>query len=225
MSIPTDNVQEPVQEVQQTDKEKNLVLQRKMYERQLQEERQAKADLERRLADLEAAKKGRSHDDDDDDGEPYVDKKALKKQFERFARDNDEKIDRRAEEKARALLEQERQQNFIRSNADFNQILSPDMIQKFADKHPDIAEQMLEMPDNFARQKLLYQNIKALGLHKPAQTGPSIQETIDANKRNPYYQPSQSGAAPPYQTVGDFSAKGQQNAYEKMQELITNRRG
>jgi hypothetical protein len=98
------------------------------------------------------------------------------------------------------------------------------MIQKFAEKHPDMAEPMLEMPDNFARQKLLYQNIKALGLNKPSVATPSIQETIDRNRKSPYYQPS-GGNTPPYASQGDFSQAGQKNAYSKMKELISNRRG
>jgi hypothetical protein len=198
-----------------------------MYERQLQEERAAKLELEKKLAELESTRRStRNADaDDDDDSEPYVDKKALKKHLDKFSRDIEQNIDKRAEEKARSLLEQERQLNFIKSNPDFNQILTPELIQKFADKHPEIAEQMLEMPDTFARQKLLYQNIKALGVHKPAQSTPSIQDTIDKNRRSPYYQPSSAGATPPYAAVGDFSKKGQENAYSKMKELIANRRG
>jgi hypothetical protein len=74
------------------------------------------------------------------------------------------------------------------------------------------------MPDTFARQKLVYKNIKALGLHRPEAKAPSVQEKIDANRKSPYYQPSGVGTAP-YQSVGDFSAGGQKQAYDKMQEL------
>lgn len=227
MSIPTDNVQDAVQEVQQSDKEKNLVQQRKMYERQLHEERQSKQELEKRLSELESQRRPtRSADvDDDDDSEPYVDKKALKKHLERFSRDLGQDIDKRAEEKAKYFLEQERQTNFIRQNSDFSQILNEDLVQKFAEKYPEIAEPMLEMPDNFARKKLLYQNIKALGLHKPPEVKPTIQDTVDKNRRSPYYRPTDSGATPPYANNGDFSKTGQANAYKKMQDLIANRRG
>jgi hypothetical protein len=74
------------------------------------------------------------------------------------------------------------------------------------------------MPEGFERQKLVYKNIKALGLHKPEEKAPSIQDKVDANRRSPYYQPSGVGSAP-YAPVGDFSANGQKAAYEKMQEL------
>jgi hypothetical protein len=122
------------------------------------------------------------------------------------------------------MIEQERQSSFLKANPDFQQILSPEMIQKFAEKHPDIAEPMLDMPDNFSRQKLLYQNIKALGINRPIVAGPTIQEKIDANRKSPYYQPT-GGNAPPYAGQGDFSQAGQKNAYAKMQDLINNRRG
>lgn len=233
MSTPNESINTTNTQVQseavQVEKEKNFALQRKMYERQLEEERRSKQELEKKLQEYEASKrphKGRDEDaDDDDDSEPYVDKRTLKKQLSRFAQDMGQDIDRRATEKAAAMIEQERQVSFLRQNADFNQILNEENIQKFAERHPEIAEQMVEMPDNFARKKLLYQNIKALGIHKKDEPKTSIQDTVNKNQRNPYYQPSSAGATPPYAMQGDFSSKGQENAYAKMKELIRNRRG
>lgn len=228
MTAPTENSQDPQQAVTPNSKEDNLVLQRKMYERQLGEERKAREQMQKRLDDLEATKSRNARNDDvddDDDSEPYVDKRTLKKQLSKFAQDMGQDIDRRAEEKARTLMEQERQVSFLKQNNDFNQILNEENIQKFAERHPEVAEQMLEMPDNFARKKLLYQNIKALGIHKKDEQRPSIQDTVNKNQRTPYYQPSQAGATPPYAMQGDFSQKGQENAYAKMKELIRNRRG
>ncbi len=95
--------------------------------------------------------------------------------------------------------------------------------QKFADNDPELAETILQMPEGFERQKLVYKNIKALGLHKPAQKQSTIQEKIDQNRRSPYYQASGVGSAP-YASQGDFSAGGQKNAYEKMLELKKNLR-
>jgi len=83
---------------------------------------------------------------------------------------------------------------------------------------PELAESILEMPESFERQKLVYKNIKALGLHQPKPKEPTIQETVDARRKGPYYQPSAVGAAP-YHSAGDFSASGQKNAYDKMKEL------
>lgn len=220
MSLPSENQQ--AQTEKKPDLEQNFATQRRYYEKQLEAERREKAELEQRIAQIEQNK---NNDSDDDDSEPYVDKKALKKYFGSFEKNIDQKIDRKAEEKARSLVEQERQASFLKQNNDFSQILTPELIQKFAEKHPEIAEPMLEMPDNFARQKLLYQNIKALGIHKPPAPKEDIQTKVDANRRSPYYQPSSVGNTPPYAGQGDFSETGQKNAYAKMKELIKNRRG
>ena len=90
--------------------------------------------------------------------------------------------------------------------------------EKLAQKDPELAETILSMPESFERQKLVYKNIKALGLHLPEQKAQSIQEKVDANRRNPYYQPSGIANAP-YASQGDFSPQGQQQAYNKMREL------
>src|SRR5208337_4554436 len=111
-------------------------------------------------------------------------------------------------------LEEERKNAWLKQNPDFY-----DLLNQHADKivkaDLELAETILEMPDNFARQKLVYKNIKALGLHKAEQKVPSIQEKIDANRRSPYYQPTGIGTAP-YSQVGDFSAVGQKQAFDKM---------
>lgn len=195
------------------------------------DEKKARLAAEERANQLEAEKQQKfkaslpyKDDDSDEDTDPYVDHKKLNKKFAAFEENMEKKIDAKAEMKAKSMIEQERQNSFLKANPDFNQILSPEMIQKFAEKHPDIAEPMLDMPDNFSRQKLLYQNIKALGINRPAMAEPSIQQKIDANRKSPYYQPS-GGNTPPYASQGDFSQNGQKNAYAKMQELINNRRG
>lgn len=113
-------------------------------------------------------------------------------------------------------LKEERKQNWIKTNPDFYEVLQN--AEKFAQADPELAESILEMPEGFERQKLVYKNIKALGLHKPQVKQPSIQEKVDANRRSPYYQPSGVATAP-YASVGDFSQGGQEQAYKKMQEL------
>lgn len=197
------------------DKEYNFAQMRKQLEQERAEKLQWKAKAE------EAEKvraKAHAQDDDDFSDEPYVDEKRLQKKFAKFEERFEQKVDEKAEAKARALIEQERQNAFLKANPDFHEILKEDVIQKFAEKHPDIAEPMLEMPNNFARQKLLYQNIKALGVNKPPAPAPSIQDTIDKNKRSPFYQPSGVAAAP-YASAGDFSDTGQKAAFQKMKEL------
>lgn len=220
MSIPEQNPQSQTASEQKNDKEYNFSQLRK----QLEQERQARQEAEARAMHLEQQRQTQQNDNDDDDNEPYVDKKTLKKTLSKWEQNLDQRIDKKAEEKARSLVEQERQNHFLRANPDFNQILTPELVSKFAEKHPEIAEPMLEMPENFARQKLLYQNIKALGLHKPPEAPKAnIQDTIDKNRRSPYYQPS-GASSPPYANAGDYSDTGQQNAYKKMQELIKNRK-
>lgn len=201
---------------QPTDKEINFGKLR----HQLEQERQARIQAEEKAAQLEKEKQTYQKpvhlDDDDDDDEPYVDKKRLKKQLSSFEKNIDEKIERKAEEKARAMLEAEKKENWLRQNADFYEIMQH--ADAFAAKDPELADTILSMPNTFERQKLVYKTIKAMGVHKKEEPKPSIQETIDRNRRSPYYQPSQMGTAP-YAGGGDFSSVGQKNAYSKMQEL------
>lgn len=164
----------------------------------------------------EALLQNRNQTDDDDDDEPYIDKKKLARQFSKFEATIEQKIEAKASEKARMIFEEHKKQQWLKSNPDFYDVMSH--VQKFADKDAELAETILEMPDNFERQKLVYKNIKALGLHKKEEPKPSIQETIDKNKRAPYYQPSSVGA-PPYGTGFDYTPQGGEAAYKKMQEL------
>jgi len=215
--------QKAAEEQKPNDKEYNFRQLEKARDAAEQARRVAEAKLAKYESDVqEAAKKKylqREPDDDDDHSdEPYVDERRLNRKFAKFEERFDKKVDEKAEQKARAMLEQERNANFLKQNPDFNQVLSPEVIEKFATKHPEIAEPMLEMPEGFSRQKLLYQNIKALGLHKPQEKAPSIQDTINKNQRGPFYQPT--GISPaPYAGGGDFSEVGQKSAYQKVQEL------
>lgn len=211
------------QEAQQTqksgnDKEYNFAQVRK----QLEAERLEKLEWQRRAQEAEKARetlqKKPVDEDDDISDEPYIDEKRLQKKLAKFEERFSRKVDEQAEAKARTLIEQDRQNSFLKSNPDFHEILKEEVIQKFAEKHPEIAEPMLEMPNNFARQKLLYQNIKALGVNKPPESKPSIQDTIDKNRRSPYYQPG-GAATPPFASQGNFSEAGQKDSYQKMKEL------
>lgn len=216
--------QVPQTEVKNDTIESNLSKQRKMYERQLNDERLARQQAEERAAAAERAAQERTRrspaddDDDEEDNEPYVDRRKLSKELNKFQKNIEQTIDQKAEAKAFAMIENERKHSYLRENSDFDQVMNPDTIEKFAAKHPRLAENILRMPDGFERQKLVYENIKALGVDKPEQKQSSVQEKIDANKRSPYYQPSGIGAAG-YASVGDFSPTGQKNAYAKMQDL------
>lgn len=204
------------QSTKPNDKEYNFRALEAKYQTQLAQER---AERERIARELEEAKKVhqmKQHDEEDDDSEPYVDKRRLNKTLSNFEKKFEERIEKKAEEKARKLFDEEKKNAWLDSNRDFYDVMQH--AEKLAQKNPDLAETILRMPEGFERQKLVYANIKALGLDKPEVKQSTIQEKVDANKRTPYYQPS--GVAPaPYAAVADFSETGQKQAYEKLQQL------
>lgn len=217
MTVTAESKENQAQEQKQDNREFNFRQQEQLFNRKLEEERQARMVLEKKIHDYES-KRPASNDDEDDTDEPYVDKKALDKKLKKWEASLDEKIDRKAEEKARSLVAQERQSAYLKSKQDFNNVMTPEMMQKLVTKDPELAETILEMPEGFARQKLVYQTIKAMKLDQAEVKQPTIQEKVDANRRSPYYQPSGVGSAP-YAGAGDFSPSGQKNAYAKLQEL------
>lgn len=206
-------------EPKSNDKEFNF----RQVERKLMEERAEKEKIARereQLAkELEELRRSqvKFNDDEEDDSEPYVDKKRLKKEQARFGQQIKQETQSDIQKAVHAALHEERKNNWIKQNPDFYETLQ-NHADKIVQRDPELAETILQMPEGFERQKLVYKNIKALGLDKPESKQPSIQEKIDANRRSPYYQPSGVATAP-YSSVGDFSAVGQKNAYEKMQEL------
>jgi hypothetical protein len=211
----TENAPEVKQEQTQNDKEYNFRMQQAKYERELAKERADKEELARQVAQLSSRNK--PDEDDDDDSEPYVDKRKLNKTLQKFGAQTQQTTQTEIKKAVNEAIYEERKNNWIKNNPDFYETLN-NHAQKFALKDPELAETILSMPDGFERQKLVYKNIKALGIDKPEEKRPSIQDTIDANRRSPYYQPSGVGTSP-YANAGDFSKAGQQNAYNKMQEL------
>lgn len=204
-----------VQENKPSDKEINF---RKIEEKHRRELSEMQARLEETERKVQEARKPYKDDDDDNDDEPYVGHKRLEKKLSSFERKIEEKIDRKAEEKARMLIGQKEEEDWIKNNADFGDVLKEENLVKLVNKAPGLAESIKRMPDGIEKQKLVYNTIKTMGLDKPEQKQSSIQEKIDANRRSPYYQPSGMGTAP-YNSVGDFSDAGQKNAYTKMKEL------
>lgn len=220
MSIETgQNTNQSSPEVGQNTKELNFERLRK----QLEQEKEDKQKMQARLAELErnasqAKQSTHANEDEEESNEPYVDHKSLTKKFSKWEQQLEQRFEKRAEEKARSIVEQERQAGYIKSNPDFQEVLTQENIEKFAQKHPSIAERMLKMPDNFDRQALLYEQIKALQVNKKQEEKSTVQQTIDANRKSPYYQPSGVGTSP-YAPVGDFSPSGQKAAYDKLKEL------
>jgi len=219
MTAQTQESQPQNQEQKPSDKELNFRALEAKYQRQVSEERTKREEAERLAREYQMKKQVQVEEDEYDD--PYVDHKRLDRKLSSFEKKLEEKIEKKAEEKARHLLDQQKRDSWMKSNPDFFDVMQH--AEKFAQKDPELAEAILEMPDTFERQKLVYKNIKALGLDKPAAKAPSIQEKIDANRKSPYYQPSGVGTAP-YAAAGDFSDAGQKQAYAKMKELQKNMR-
>lgn len=204
---------QPVQDNKISDKELNFRKQEQMYQKMLKEKEDRIHELERRSQQISSK---RHEEEDEDDDEPYVDRKKLNKTLEKFGEKTIQQTQSEIQKAVQMALSEERKQNWIKSNPDFYDVLQH--ADKFAQRSPELAESILEMPEGFERQKLVYKNIKALGIDKPEQKQSSIQDKIDANRKSPYYQPSGVGSTP-YSPTGDFSTSGQKNAYNKMQEL------
>ncbi len=208
------DVQNEAQEVKKDDKELNFRKLEQRYQKQLEEERRARMEAERAVED--ARRRPAVVEEEDDDNEPYVDHKKLEKKLAKFGEKAKQDTQTEIQRAVQTALSEERRQNWLKNNSDFYDVLQH--ADKFAAKDPELAETILTMPDNFDRQKLVYKNIKALGLHQPEQKPSSIQDKIDANRRSPSYQPSGMSPAA-YASQADFSPAGQKNAYAKMKEL------
>lgn len=209
MTVPTPEGQAP--EAQANNKELNFRMLEQKYQKQIAQERQAREELERQLQ-----ARSQAPQEEDDESEPYVDHKRLQKKLANTESRVMQQTQTEIGKAVQQALHEERKNNWIKSNGDFYDVLQH--AEKLAMHDPDLAESILEMPESFERQKLVYKNIKALGLHQEPKKAPSIQEKIDANRRGPYYQPSGMNTGP-YSSQSDFSSQGQKSAYDKMQEL------
>ena len=203
-------------EARPNDKEFNFRAQEAKYQRMLDER-------DRRIAELEQKRTATpdDYDDEDDSADPYVDRKKLKKELNKYGQKVKQDADSAVKTAVQQAIYEERQRSWLKANPDFTQVL--EHAQKLYDADPELGDTILEMPEGFERQKLVYKNIKALGLHKPASPKETVQSKIDSNRRGAYYQPSGMGAAP-YAAQSDFTPGGQKNAYEKMMELKRNLR-
>ncbi len=213
-----ENQAQDTQNAQQiSNKELNFRNLEASYQRKLEHEMSLRMEAEKRLQQASQA----SQKDDEDDSEPYIDNKKLDKRLAKFGEQTQRQTQTEIDRAVKTALSEERKQNWIKNNPDFYSTLQ--LADKFAAHDPELAETILEMPEGFERQKLVYKNIKALGLDKPVVPQSSIQDKVDANRRNPGYQPSSQGSSP-YASQGDFSQAGQKAAYEKMQALLSNLR-
>ena len=217
MSVVDTNETLPENEnTKKNDKELNFRRQEAMYQKMMEEKEQRIAQLEREA--LERQQLAQQAYEQEDDDEPYIDKKRLAKTLSSFEKSMEDKIEKKADQRARALLAEEKKANWMKANPDFYDVMNH--AEEFAKQYPDLAEEILNMPEGFERQKLVYKNIKSLKVHEPKKE--SIQETVNKNMRSPYYQPSSVGSAPYQGYVAgskDYSTSEKQNAYEQLQQL------
>lgn len=214
MTVPN---QDQIPENKPSDKELNFRALESKYQQQLAVERSERERLQQELNQRQPQQV-----EEEDDSEPYVDKKKLSKTLAKFGQETQKQTQSEIQKAVHTAIQEEKRSNWLKSNPDFYKVLEQHA-EAFANKDPELAESILQMPEGFDRQKLVYKNIKALGIDKPQIKEQSIQDKVDANRRTPYYQPSGSGTAP-YSAQGDFSKSGQKNAYEKMQQLKNNLR-
>lgn len=199
---------------------------------QAEQEREARLRVEAELNALrQQSPRPRQDEDDEDDSssdEPYLDRRSFKKSLNRFEQKMEEKIERKAEEKARRILDEERKRDFVHrlksEYRDFDEVLNEDSAEKFSQQCPDLAKEILAIPDEYQRRKMAYQTIKSIGLHKKEEPKQVGQDKVNQNLRNPYYSPTSFGN-PGTAPMGDFSEAGQKAAFEKMQGLLKNRTG
>ncbi len=213
MTDNAENVQPQTNQV--SDKELNFRKLEAKYQQELGAERARREDMEKRLNEMSQTQ-NHVQEVEEDDPEPYVDHKRLEKKLAKFGQSNQSQIEKAMNQAKVQAKEELKQEMFLENNPDFYNVL--ELADKFAERSPKLAENILRMPAGFDRQKLVYQTIKELGLHKDPVRETSIQEKVDAARRSPYYQPTSVGAAP-YQSVGNYSPDGQKQAYDKMKEL------
>lgn len=180
--------QAPV-EKKEEDKAHNFELMR----RRLEKTEAARLEAEQRLAQLEKQlqqkQQSRAQEDEDEyTDEPYVDHRRLKKELNKVAPKIKEETLGDVRQLVRDVMQQERQALWMKNNPDYYDVMQH--AQRLADKDPELAETILEMPEGFERNKLVYKNIKAFELHKKPEERSSIQEKIDRNKQHPGYQPT-----------------------------------
>jgi hypothetical protein len=206
----TENQEAQVTEPKLTDKEINFRAIEAKHRKELEQARQEKMELEKRLQEAQSGQK-----EEEEEDEPYVAPKKLEKKLAQFGKTTQTDI-QKAMEIAKAQAKDElKQEMWLEKNSDFFDVMKN--ADKLYTEDRELADTILTMPDNFERQKLVYKTIKKLGLHEEKKK-PSIQDKIDANRKSPYYQPSGIATAP-YAAAADFSSAGQKNAYTKMQEL------
>jgi hypothetical protein len=206
---------EATQVAQPSEKEMNFRKLEAYYEQKLAQERAEKEEALRLAREASQSSQSRE-EEEEDDSDSYVNRKKLDKRLQKFGQSTQSEINKAMETAKIKAKEELKQELWLEQNPDFYDTLQ--LADKLAENNPTLAQTILRMPDGFARQQLVYQNIKALGLHKPKEEKPSVNALLEKNKNYAGYQPH-GFAGPAYATNGDFSEGGKKQAYEKMLQL------
>src|SRR2546429_4279944 len=120
------------QENKPSDKELNFRALEAKYQKQLDQERSARLEAERLVQ--EALAKKNQLDDDDDDNEPYVDKKRLKKHLNQFGEQFKQQTQQEINSAIHQAVSEDRKQRWIKDNPDFADVVSQNA-QKLYETH------------------------------------------------------------------------------------------
>ena len=216
--IPAVNTAAPSE--QSKSSENNLAQMRKLLEQQRVEKDKILSEKRKLEEEREVLLRGRQSQDDDEEesGEPYIDPRTLNRKLSKLESKIESMVEKKADERARKILDEERKEDYLKQNSDFEKVLTPEIVQKFIDKSPQLAKIVAKLPDGFEKQQMVYEMIKATGLHKDPEPQKSIQEKIDSNRRSPFFQPT-GVSTPAGGLSGDYSPSGQKNAYNHIQDL------
>ncbi len=211
-----EKTEEVKEETEVSNKEYNFRALEAKYEKQLQDERDARLKLEEQIKNTPV------EEEEEEDDDPYIDQKKLEKKLAKFGEKAKQHTKTEIKTAIHEALSDERKNTYLINHPDFYDTLTK-YSDKLVEKNPQLAEIILNMPEGFERQKLVYHNIKALNLENAQAAKSDIQEKIDRNNKGYYYQPSGIGNAP-HNPQGDYSPSGQKAAYERVQALKKNLR-
>lgn len=219
MTNPVETKVQPAAAPADNSKEINFKKQTEYYEGVLQEERRKRLELEQAIKSM--APKQKEEPEEEEDDEPYVDRKKLDKTLNKFANKSREETKSEIQRAVNEALNNERQNSWLKTHPDFYEVMQH--AQAFADKNPDLAEDYLDLEAaDFKKQKMVYNNIKAMGIHKKEEPKPSIQDQIKDNKKGYFYAPSGIGSPPfqPFIAGGkEYSQEEQKAAFHRMRQL------
>lgn len=195
-------------EDRKNDKEYNFRRLEAKLEKEKQEILKQNQELKQQLDELKNNYTSKEEEDDDD---PYIDKKKLEKWDQKKKKEYKSEMQLTVQQ----ALEKERQEMWMKEHKDFYDVMQH--ADRFAELDPELADTILKMPESFERQKLVYKNIKILGLDKPKEDK-ETQAKVNDPRKSYYYSPTgvspSAGAGP-----ASYTNQERQEAYEKMLQL------